>query len=243
VARIELSRAKYFNKMTHEGHRNTSMRRPAATTPPPELAASDPSIAGCRTGDAESIATLFRTYGGMVTGIIARLIGPTPDLEDLVQTTFVEALANIGRFRGEAKLSTWLCKIAVHVAHHHLRAGKVRRHLPLELVGTDRAPLPSALVVSGTADHALDSRHLAAKLHAACDRIAPKKRIALLLFVLEEKSVEEIAALMRATQTATRSRMYFARRELRKLILKDRELSAMAEVLLGERELGRGEDR
>lgn len=217
------------------------MRRPA-TAAPLEIAANDPSLAGCRAGDAEAIAVLFRTYGGMVTGIIGRLIGPTADLEDLVQTTFVEALANIGKFRGEAKLSTWLCKIAIHVAHHHLRAGKVRRHVPLELVGNDHAPLPAGLVVSGGVDHLLDARQLAAKLHAACDRIAPKKRIALLLFVLEEKSVEEIAALMRATQTATRSRMYFARRELRKLILKDPELSAMAEVLLGERMgQGRGE--
>jgi len=216
------------------------MRGSAITSGPAEIAANDPSIAGCRAGQAEAIATLFRTYGGMVTGIIGRLIGPTSDLEDLVQTTFVEALANIGRFRGEAKLSTWLCKIAVHVAHHHLRAGKVRRHLPLELVGADRAPLPAALVVTGSVDQAMDARRLAAKLHAVCDKIAPKKRIALLLFVLEEKSVEEIAALMRATQTATRSRMYFARRELRKLILKDPELSAMAEVLLGERQ---GENR
>lgn len=229
-----------FNSMRVLGHVPfRSMRRSVTTTfSSPEIGVNDPSLAGCRAGAPESIETLFRTYGGMVTGVIGRLVGPTPDLEDLVQTTFVEALANLSRFRGEAKLSTWLCKIAVHVAHHHLRAGKVRRHLPLEVVSGDRGVAPAALIAPGSAEQTLDARRVAAKLHAACDRIAPKKRIALLLFVLDGKSVEEIAALMRATQTATRSRMYFARRELRKIILKDPELNAMADVLLGERRGG-----
>ncbi|HTA17897.1 MAG TPA: RNA polymerase sigma factor, partial [Polyangia bacterium] len=159
--------------------------------------------------------------------------GPTPDFEDLVQTTFAEALGNLGRFRGEAKVSTWLCGIAVNVAHHHLRAGKVRRHVSLELVTDDRATALPALVDQSVADKTIDGRRLASKLHALCDRIAPKKRIALLLYVMEDRSVEEIAALMRATQTATRSRMYFARRELRKLIRADAELRDLADGLLG----------
>jgi RNA polymerase sigma-70 factor (ECF subfamily) len=192
-------------------------------------------LAGCRAGQPEAFERLFRTYGGMVEGVIGRLVGPTPDFEDLVQTTFTEALGNLGRFRGEAKLSTWLCSIAVHVAQHHLRAGKVRRHVPLELVGGDRSPAPPALVDPGSADRTIDGRRLASRLHAVLDRISPRKRIALLLYVMEDRSVEEIAALMGATQTATRSRMYFARRELRKLIRADAELRELAAGLLGAR--------
>jgi RNA polymerase sigma-70 factor (ECF subfamily) len=201
--------------------------------------ASDPGLAwlaGCRAGRPEAFERLFRTYGGMVESVIGRLVGPTPDFEDLVQTTFTEALGNIGRFRGEARLSTWLCSIAVHVAQHHLRAGKVRRHVALELVGGDRAPAPPALVVDpGGADRTIDGRRLASRLHAVLDRISPRKRIALLLYVMEDRSVEEIAALMGASQTATRSRMYFARRELRKLIRADAELRELAAGLLGAR--------
>jgi RNA polymerase sigma-70 factor (ECF subfamily) len=201
-----------------------------------EMAADDPALAGCRARRPEAVEALYRAYGAMIEGVIGRLVGPTADFEDLVQTTFAEAIANLGRFRGEAKLSTWLCGIAVNVAHHHLRAGKVRRHVPLELVADDRAPTSLALVDgSGVeADDRLDGRRLAAKLHAACDRIAPKKRIALLLYVLEDRSVEEIAALMRATQTATRSRMFFARRELRKIVRNDPELRELAAGLIGD---------
>lgn len=205
-----------------------------------ELSADDPCLEGCRAGRPQDIERLFRAYGGMVQGVIGRLVGPTPDFEDLVQTTFLEALANLGRFRGEAKLSTWLCGIAVHVAHHHLRAGKVRRHVPLELVAEQHVERPSA---EPAADRLLESRHLATRLHALLDRVGPKKRIALLLYVLEDRSVEEIAALMKATQTATRSRMYFARRELRKLVKADPELRELvAELASGKaRAAGRGE--
>jgi RNA polymerase sigma-70 factor (ECF subfamily) len=208
------------------------MAPPVKARDTPELAADDPCLEGCRAGRPEAIERLFRTYGRMVQGVIHRLVGPTPDFEDLVQSTFLEALRHLGRFRGEAKLSTWLCGIAVHVAHHHLRAGKVRRHVPLELVTEDRAAVPARLAEGGDADQTIDGRRLAVKLHAVLDRIGPKKRIALLLYVMEDRSVEEIAALMKATQTATRSRMYFARRELRKLIRSDAELRELAAGLL-----------
>jgi RNA polymerase sigma-70 factor (ECF subfamily) len=205
------------------------MSPPIRAQAPVELAPDDPCVEGCRAGRPDAIERLFRTYCGMVEGVIGRLVGPTPDFEDLVQQTFLEALANLGRFRGEAKLSTWLCGIAVHVAHHHLRAGKVRRHLPLEVVSEARASSAEP-----SAERLLESRHLAGRLHVLLDRVGPKKRIALLLYVMEDRSVEEIAALMKATQTATRSRMYFARRELRKLVKADPELrDTVAELARG----------
>jgi RNA polymerase sigma-70 factor (ECF subfamily) len=206
------------------------MSPPVKAQAPDELAPDDPCIEGARAGRPEAVERLFRTYGPMVQGVIGRLVGPTPDFEDLVQTTFLEALANLGRFRGEAKLSTWLCGIAVHVAHHHLRAGKVRRHVSLELVGEALPGTPAP-----GADRVIEGRHLAARLHALLDRIGPKKRVALLLYVMEERSVEEIAALMKATQTATRSRMYFARRELRKLITADPGLREVVAELVREK--------
>ena len=104
-------------------------------------------------------------------------------------------------------------------------------HVPLELVANDDEPAGPFLVETRSADQNIDGRRLSLKLHKLLDRIAPKKRIALLLYVMEERSVQEIAALMKATQTATRSRMFFARRELRKLIASDAELRDLASEL------------
>jgi RNA polymerase sigma-70 factor, ECF subfamily len=209
----------------------TAMVPPAKVTAEREWSPDDPALDACRAGQPEAIERLFRTYSPVVQGVIGRLVGPTPDFEDLVQTTFLEALANIARFRGEAKLSTWLCQIAVHVAHHHLRAGKVRRHVPLELVA-DGGETSAGLLDPANVDQTIDRRRLALKLHQVLDQIAPKKRIALLLYVVEGRPIEEVAALMKATQTATRSRTFFARRELRKLIGSDAHLRELASALL-----------
>jgi RNA polymerase sigma-70 factor (ECF subfamily) len=191
--------------------------------------AVEPSAAclqGCRAGNPQSVEELFHAYAPLVERVIGRLVGPVADLEDLVQTVFLEAISSLPRFRGEASFKTWLLGIAVHVGQHYLRAGRVRRHIPLELVPEE--------AMRGDPDHdrQIDERRLAPELHRLLDGISPKKRIALLLFVVEGHSVEEVASLMGASQTATRSRIFFARRELRKLLDSDPKLSAHVEAVL-----------
>jgi RNA polymerase sigma-70 factor (ECF subfamily) len=176
---------------------------------------------------------MFEELLPAVERMLGRLVGPSLDFEDLVQATFEQAIRALPRFRGEASVKTWVTSIAVHVAQHHLRAGRVRRHVPLELVPDERlSPAPS------DAELDLDERRLGGRLYALLDRISPPKRVALLLFAIEGRSVEEVAALMGASQTATRSRVFFARRALRKLIAADPALSELAETMLGRRAVG-----
>jgi RNA polymerase sigma-70 factor (ECF subfamily) len=183
----------------------------------------------CRAGDAEAVEQLYRAHSDAVARTLARLTGPGPDVEDLVQTVFAEALDSLDRFRGAASLRTWLLRIAVNVAHHHLRAGRVRRHVALELVDEDALGDEPP-----RHERRMDEQRLSGRLHALLDRISAKKRIALLLFVVEGRSMDEVAALMGASSTATRSRVFFARRELKALLEGDPELHALSRSLLGE---------
>jgi len=194
----------------------------APSTPEPSPAI----LQGCRVGDQRAIEELFHAHAALVERVLGRLVGPVADLEDLVQTVFLEAISAMTRFRGEASFKTWLLSIAVHVGQHYLRAGKVRRHVPLDLVPEE--------AVRRDPDFAreLDERRLAPELHRLLDRVAPKKRIALVLYVVEGHSVEEVASLMGASQTATRSRIFFARRELRKLLTADPRMAAHVSALL-----------
>lgn len=200
--------------------------KPARAEPSPE----DPGLlAACRAGDQRAIERLYRTHVTTVSRVIGRLVGPSPDLEDLVQATFIETLQTLDRFKGSSSLRTWVTRIAVHVAQHHLRSGRVRRHVALEVVGERELG-----GYDPDHDRNIDEKRLAIKLHALLDRLTPKKRVALLLFVVEGRPVEEVASLMGATAVATRSRVFFARRELRALIAADPELSELAGALLGQ---------
>ena len=55
--------------------------------------------------------------------VVRRMVGARPDVEDLVQTTFVEAFRSLPDFRGDALFSTWLTRIAVRAT---LRAARRR---------------------------------------------------------------------------------------------------------------------
>ena len=190
-------------------------------------------IAGCCAGEPAAVAAMFSEHCATVERVISRLVGPTPDLEDLVQTTFIEAMRGIQRYRGEASIKTWITSIAVHVAQHHLRSGQMRRLAPLDLV-------PEARVASlaPNPETQLDERRLSARLHAMLDSIPARQRIALLLFTVDGRSVEEVAALMGASQTTTRSRVFFARRALRAKIAADRDLAELTQSIMGRRKEG-----
>ena len=167
----------------------------------------------------------------MVENVIARLVGATPDVDDLVQTTFVEALRHFYRFRGQSKVSTWLCGIAAHVASHHLRASRIRRHVPLESPTAADGPAGlCAMDATGTVEQRIDGPRLATRMQAALDRIGPQKSGALLLYVLEELRVRQIAAIMNATETATRSRLFHARQDLQAELRRDPGFGALFEM-------------
>src|SRR4029078_1664201 len=96
---------------------------------------------------------------------------------------------------------TWVTRIAVHTALHQLRSG-LRRAVPFELVADADHPTDPPK----PADHKAESRQLARRLHALLDRIAPKKRVAFLLYTVEEYSIEEGAALTEASEAAAKAR-------------------------------------
>jgi RNA polymerase sigma-70 factor (ECF subfamily) len=222
-----------FNICAGQGTRSAVSYQQESTSTRDRQAPGKDCLAGCRTGDRQAIKRLFEDNCSLVERVIGRLVGPTPDLEDLVQETFAKALHALPAYRGEASLRTWLTSIAVHVAQHHLRAGRLRRHAPLELV--DERHLPAC---APEAEAHVDERRFSSRIHGLLDQIPPKHRIALLLFTVEGKSVAEVAALMGASQTATRSRVFFARRALRSLICEDAGLSELAASLLGPRREG-----
>ncbi len=179
-------------------------------------------VTRCRAGDPVAIRRFFETYLPRVERVMGRLVGVTPDLEDLVQTTLVEAIASLGRFLGEASLATWVTRIAVHVAHRSLRKG-LRRTLPLELLPASEEPAAN----TPSADDLLSDQQLALKLHVLLDRIKPKKRLAFLLYTVEGHSIEEVAALTGTSRAATKSRIWFARRELLNLVKADPSLRVL----------------
>jgi RNA polymerase sigma-70 factor (ECF subfamily) len=185
----------------------------------------DVSIEACRQGERGALDAFFRAELPSLTRLVGRLVGPSGDVDELVELTVVAAIRAFPRFRGEASPRRWLASIAVQILQRELRRPERRRRVAFELVPgealVDRAPLP---------DRAADSRAQVRRLYALLDRLAPKKRIPFVLHVFEGRPVDEVAAIMNASIVATKSRIFWARRSLLASARKDRTLRELFEA-------------
>lgn len=157
-----------------------------------------------------------------VERLLLRILGPRADMEDLVQTVFLELCQALPRHRGEGKLSTFVGGITVNVARRAMRPRawwRRRGHMPEHVRGGGADP----------EEHAAARQHLR-RVRQALERISPKKRIAFALWAFDGMPVEEIAELTGASVSATRSRIYYAQRSLRACARHD---AALREALGG----------
>ncbi|HUB09483.1 MAG TPA: sigma-70 family RNA polymerase sigma factor [Myxococcales bacterium] len=137
-----------------------------------------------------SVAEIYRLHAGDVTRWVARLGGPRMELEDAVQEVFVIVQRELPRFRGEARLTTWLYRITENVVRHQRRRrrwlGWLRKDEdPPEPVSPDRSPLEDA--------EARQSREL---VYRALDGMNERYRTAIILFEIEDLPGEEVAERM-----------------------------------------------
>jgi len=176
-------------------------------------------IDACRRGDRAALETVFVTHSPYLERVLTRIAGYNEDIEDLLQMTFVAAIRAFPRFRGEASVKTWLTRIAVRIAQEYLRKPDRRRRVAFE-PNTDQAADDAAAEPDGT----VDAWRKLERIYYHLNAIAPKKRTAFLLHVVEGHPIDEVAALVGASVTATKSRVFWARRELLARVRKDRIL-------------------
>jgi RNA polymerase sigma-70 factor (ECF subfamily) len=167
-------------------------------------------VAACCRGDRAALDAVFRAEAPVLERLIVRLVGPHADVEDLLQSTLMAAVRAFPSYRGEASVRTWLARIAVRITFNHLKRPERRRRVSLELVSSDgepvdRAPMPDR--------HAHDRRILA-RIYQHLESVDVNKRVAFTLHVIDGRPIWEVAALMSASETATKSRVFFARRAL-----------------------------
>jgi RNA polymerase sigma-70 factor (ECF subfamily) len=179
------------------------MKDPGAM-PPPGVA--DDLVARCQRGEREALGEFYRRYRPDVTRNLYRVLGPhRGDLEDVLQEVFIEVFRSIPRFRGDAKLSTWLHRLTLNVAFQRLRKRKRLAEVPEESVREQAS--------AQTPERGLDSRRRIDTVYKLLDHLAPKKRMVFILHEIEGYEPKEIAELVGAPVLTVRTRLHYARKE------------------------------
>lgn len=157
----------------------------------------DPDILeGCRRGDPQAQRAVFERYRDRVFSIALRFLkGEHAAAQDVTQEVFVKVFRAAPSFRRDARLSTWLYRIAANACMDELRR---RRRLLLfgDLPPAIHPAVPAAEPADPNTDVAL-----------AVERLSPKLRIAVLLRYFEDLSYDEIATALAVTPGTVASRL------------------------------------
>jgi RNA polymerase sigma-70 factor (ECF subfamily) len=177
-------------------------------------------IERCRAHQRAAHDELYHRFRRQVAGNLYRVLGDRGDLDDLVQEVFVIAFRGLERFRGDARLSTWLYRICVNVALGRIRTRK-RKPPPIGVVDLDSAAIdPSLTDRPETPERSLERQRDRARVYAALETLAPKKRIVLYLHEIEGLDLKEIAYLVDSNPVTVRTRLFYARREFYDALVK-----------------------
>lgn len=169
--------------------------------------------AGC--GDMLAFRKLYDCYLRRTSAQVARILGPCPEIEDVVQEVFVQVHRSLHKFRGDSAFSTWLYRVTWNVSVSHLR----RRSPTVDL------PALRQFASTREAWGQLEAREKLRTLYAALDDLPDDYREAFVLFELEGMALNEIAEMTDTSLNTIASRVRRSRERLRALLERADEAS------------------
>jgi RNA polymerase sigma-70 factor (ECF subfamily) len=157
-------------------------------------------------GDPGAVRALYDRYAPRVYAVVRRIAGDDDLAQDYAQEAWIRAIRALPTFRGDARFSTWLHRIAVNAALQALRRRQTRERR--------RAPMPESLAASGRPGDAL----LQERLEEAMDRLPDGMRQVLILHDVEGYTHEEIGDALGVTSGTSKSQLSKARAKMRTLL-------------------------
>ena len=163
-------------------------------------------------GDRPAFDRLVELHLPQVWATVFRVLRHREDTEDVVQEVFITAHRAVSGFRGDAKFSTWLHRIAVTRALNHVDKAETKLQRASDPIDLEDANGPRAI---GTPLRALEAKELMLRLADCLRRLPAAWRVVLALRDAEDNSYEQIAATLHVELGTVRSRLARARGSLK----------------------------
>ena len=178
-------------------------------------------VARARSGELEAFEALTHRYEQRVYSLALRMLRQEQDAEDVTQQTFLSALENLDRFRGDATFSTWLLRIATHAALKIIRKRQGLDTVSLEEAtepADDYESIPHPEYIADwrqSPERLVHENEVRRLLEAALAKLDEKHRLVFLLRDVEGLSVKETAEALGLSEGNTKVRLLRSRLQLR----------------------------
>ena len=179
-----------------------------------ETATSDEQIVErALTGDAEAFGEIVRRWERRIFALTFGMLGREEDARDATQETFLAAFRNLRGFRGEAKVSSWLHRIAVNQCITRQRRAKVRNEAALDdEEEKDASNFATPHEISPS--RVVEGRERSIAVRRAVNSLPVDLRQVIVMKEFEELTFREIADALELPLSTVKSRMYTALRQL-----------------------------
>ena len=165
----------------------------------------------CQSGDVSAFDVLVRRHKGRIYRLVYRMLGGGSVVDDAAQEIFLRAYRKMGKFRFQSFFSTWLTRLAVNYCINYLRSQRRLRFLPIGIFSRgDQMHTPSE------PHAAVERSEKCEKMRQAINSLSPKQRVVIILHYFEDYSCEEVADILNCSAGTVKSRLFYARGEIKK---------------------------
>jgi RNA polymerase sigma-70 factor (ECF subfamily) len=171
----------------------------------------------CLTGEPAATREMFRKHRSRVHASLFRVLGNNRDMDDLLQEAFLQVFQSLKGYRAEASLSTWIDRVAVRCAYRYL--SQKGRRVQTDSMTEDADP--PALAGDEPGARRQLARDGVKRLYAVLDGLSPAARLAFTLHEIDGRSIAEVAKLVGSSVTATKLRVWRARKTVQAAAEKD----------------------
>jgi RNA polymerase sigma-70 factor (ECF subfamily) len=176
-------------------------------------------VTAARNGDPAAIEELIARFRKPLFHYACSYLGNEADADDVTQEVLIKAVRALPSFKGESAIGTWFFRIMVNTCIDYRRKTNTRKSTSLIRTDEDGAetildlkdprPLP---------EQEMETMELRATIQMALDRLSPEHRAIVVLHDLQGFKYQEIAQLTGANLGTVKSRLFYARQELRNLL-------------------------
>jgi RNA polymerase sigma-70 factor, ECF subfamily len=178
-------------------------------------------------GDRQAFEGLMRRYNRRLYRLARATLRDGTEAEDALQEAYLAAYHSIGKYRGEAALSTWLSRLVMNECLGRLRRARRRDNIvpirPMNAV--EEEGLAAMDAEKQAPDEAMLRAELRALIERRLDQLPQGFRVVFVMRSVEEMSVEETAQCLGIPEATVRSRHFRARSLLREALAQDIDLA------------------
>lgn len=170
-------------------------------------------VAALKRGDQDAFKQIIESYQENIIRVCMGFVGSQEDAEDLAQDVFIQLYKSSSSLRGEARLSTWLYRVAVNRSLNYIRSMKSRQ----QYTHIEVSDVPDA-VSSEEADDKIKATDHRKAIRQSFGRLPDNQRTAFILQKYEDLSYEEISKVMNMSLSSVQSLIFRARKNLQEYL-------------------------